>query len=165
MTSPASQPESTRPTPIAELLRNALLVFVGGMFGVALRAALTPLGDSTWMSATLIMNAIGSFVLGAIIALALRRQISAKLRLLLGTGAVGGFTSYSALFVDIAWRMQHPHISTPVIGFVTVLTGPVFAYLGWKLGEWDRKRGANPQPRSTRRYHLDPPHPHRDGDE
>lgn len=104
------------------------------MFGVGLRAGLKPLGDSEFLSSILVMNAIGAFALGAVGALALRKLISPQLRLLVGTGAIGGFTSYSALFADVWWRVTEPDWSTIVITIVTIATGPCFAYLGWQLG-------------------------------
>ncbi|MFD2675238.1 fluoride efflux transporter FluC [Gulosibacter bifidus] len=127
----------TARTPLPRLLRNAGLVFLGGMFGVGMRVGLIPFNDTTWLSATLIMNAIGAFALGAVVAMALRNLIAPELRLLIGTGAIGGFTSYSALYADVWWRTQELPLTWLVIAIVSVATGPFFAYFGWRLGALD----------------------------
>ena len=62
---------------------------------------------------TLAVNVAGSFLLGAIMHLGLATQaISPTLRLVLGTGVMGGFTTYSTFnyetmqyFQDGAWAM------------------------------------------------------------
>lgn len=160
MTPPNPTAESTPPTSIPRLLRNAALVFGGGMAGVALRAGLSQFGDSQWMSATLVMNALGAFALGVVTALALRGRMSARYRLLVGTGAIGGFTSYSALFVDVWSRVLDPHWSTLVIALISVVTGPVFAYLGWRLGAAGMRRNPLPTPPASRgTARSDPEHP------
>ncbi len=93
--------------------RNLGLVFVGGALGTGLRAAV---GDAAplWRgvpAGVLAVNVVGAFVLG----LLLQRLQGAgpdgsragpeegrrrDLRLLLGTGVLGGFTTYSALATD-----------------------------------------------------------------
>ncbi|TSA85523.1 fluoride efflux transporter CrcB [Deinococcus detaillensis] len=56
------------------------------------------LGQSHWASfplGTLVINVIGSFLLGLVIALSARDLVSPELRLAFGTGFVGAFTTFS----------------------------------------------------------------------
>lgn len=83
------------------------LVFVGGTLGTAAREALTllmPAGSGLpW--AILIANLAGAFALGVLLTALTRGgdpRIRGSLRLLLGTGFLGGFTTYSALASDTA---------------------------------------------------------------
>lgn len=101
-------------------LGDVLAVFVGGAIGTCLRAIIAP--EAGW--ATLAINVVGAFVLGALTGLFLRANASHRVRLLLGTGLLGGFTTYSALAVmgtDPQWVL-------PVI--VTVVVGPLLAFVG-----------------------------------
>ena len=82
------------------------LVFVGGSFGVLARASLDhalPTGSS-FPTSTFAINLVGALALAVLIeTLALRGPDAGHrraLRLLLGTGVLGGFTTYSALAVQ-----------------------------------------------------------------
>lgn len=85
-------------------------VAVGGTVGVLARAAIVaPLGDAEvvpWV--TLAINVLGSLLLGVVVGGLDGRH--PHLRAFLGTGVLGGFTTYSAFAVETAlW------ISTPVL--------------------------------------------------
>ena len=97
----------TSPVP----LRLALVV-AGGVIGSAARLGLglvmpapggSGLGAVPW--ATLIANVVGAFLIGV---LAARLPSSSGVRILLGTGVLGGFTTYSAFAVGSVtlWHAQ-----------------------------------------------------------
>ncbi len=94
-----------RPTP-----SHAALVFAGGFLGVLARAALldaapSPPGAFPWTLAAL--NLAGSAVLALLVVRVLDpRPHEVGLRLLLATGLVGGFTTYSSL-VSVAIVAGH----------------------------------------------------------
>lgn len=84
------------------------LVLVGGTLGTAAREAVSlvlPPVDGVPLG-TLVVNLLGAFLLGVLLDSLARRgpDLGARRagRLLLGTGALGGFTTYSALAVDTA---------------------------------------------------------------
>lgn len=78
-----------------------LLVCVGGALGSGARYLV-----STWAArflgadfprGTLIVNVVGSFLLAVIMAASLATEsVSTELRIFLGTGIMGGFTTYSS---------------------------------------------------------------------
>ncbi|HET8896157.1 MAG TPA: CrcB family protein [Protaetiibacter sp.] len=96
------------PTPALVRPASLAIVFVGGAFGTAGREALTLLipasGGVPW--AVLVANVVGAFALGLLLEALARRGADhggrRTLRLLLGTGFLGGFTTYSALATDTA---------------------------------------------------------------
>jgi CrcB protein len=126
-----------------------VLVFVGGGVGTALRAgclAVLPAVDG-WPVGVLVVNVVGSFLLGLLVAVLVSRTASpssvpppggrarADLRLLLGTGVLGGFTTYSALSADAVGLLA---AGRPVIAIAylvgSVVVGVVAAALGMLAG-------------------------------
>jgi CrcB protein len=84
------------------------LVAAGGAVGTLLRYLVTlAVPSSDFPIATFVINIAGAFVLGVVFELLarldLRRpDLALRLRLGLGTGVLGGFTTYSSLAVDTA---------------------------------------------------------------
>jgi fluoride exporter len=84
---------------------QALLVAVGGAIGSLLRyyvglGSLRLMGPGfPW--GTLIVNVVGCFIIGVFAEMIMRRfNASVELRLLLITGFLGGFTTFSAFSLD-----------------------------------------------------------------
>ena len=114
-----------------------LLVFVGGCLGVLARALLSDHvgGATNFLTATFAINITGAFALSILIeALALRGSDVGRrraMRLFLGTGLLGGFTTYSALAVQTDVLLRHGHVGlalvyalgTVVLGFVASIAG------------------------------------------
>jgi CrcB protein len=77
-------------------------VACGGAAGGVLREAvrvLLPSQPGTWAWSVLVVNAAGAFALAALLTV-LSRRPSERLRLLVGTGLLGGLTTFSGLVVD-----------------------------------------------------------------
>lgn len=86
---------------------NFVLVFFGAGAGGALRHAVNLLfmraGATAFPFATLTVNVVGSFAMGALTVLfAQRTAIPHEMRLLLTTGLLGGFTTFSTFSLDFA---------------------------------------------------------------
>lgn len=81
-----------------------LLVFIGGTVGTAARHGLTlvfpPVDGVPYV--ILGANIAGALLLGVLLETLTRAGTGDRLRLLLGTGGLGGFTTYSALAADTA---------------------------------------------------------------
>ncbi|KQT49010.1 hypothetical protein ASG43_07290 [Aureimonas sp. Leaf454] len=88
-------------------MRQLLIVALGGAFGSALRhlvnlGAVRVFGPS-FPVGTLAVNVLGSFAMGIVVEVLARRfGGSPELRLLLATGVLGGFTTFSSLTLDVA---------------------------------------------------------------
>ena len=78
-----------------------LFVAIGGAIGAMLRYAisLVPV-KTTFPILTLITNVAGAFVIGAIVALAAKHNMSDNVMLLLKTGLCGGFTTFSTFSLE-----------------------------------------------------------------
>src|SRR5699024_8501218 len=87
---------------VTRRVRAMALVFVGGAAGTAVREAAGLLMAPTLgeVPVTLAVNVVGAFLLGALLHFPNRRTSADGQRLLIGTGFLGGFTTYSALAVQ-----------------------------------------------------------------
>ena len=105
-----------------------LLVALGGVVGALARVgagALLPHEAGTWAWSTLLVNAVGAAALCALLTARPARGV----RLLLGTGLLGGFTTFSAFAVDAVLLVEAERASTAVAyvvaGVATLLAGAV----------------------------------------
>lgn len=80
------------------------IVFVGGGIGAALRHGVNLAAERIGLAfpiGTLAVNVAGSFLMGVLVAyFALRSGIDQQVRLLLTTGLLGGFTTFSAFSLE-----------------------------------------------------------------
>ncbi len=109
------------------------LVVAGGAIGVLARAALlAPVSEPSLVPwATLGVNAAGSLLLGAVIGVLDGRRPG--LRAFLGTGVLGGFTTYSAFAVETAVWLATPWLAAGLAA-ASVLAGVAGAVAGLALG-------------------------------
>lgn len=119
-------------------LRILCAVIAGGAMGVALRQLLllpfAVLDESAVLAlsaATMAVNVIGSFALGAV-AGGLNDRHPA-LRAFLGTGVLGGFTTYSAFAVQSVDLFSGAPLVGIALALASVVLGLVAAALGVRL--------------------------------
>lgn len=139
--------DATRPVHLHPA--SLALVFAGGTVGTGAREALSlafpPVDGVPY--AILVINLAGAFLLGVLLDALVRRGPDQgrrrALRLLLGTGVLGGFTTYSALAADGAWLIGTGHaVSGILYGLVTVLVGALTTWGGIAVaGATHRARG------------------------
>ena len=133
----------TRPArrPLHLRARSIGLVALGGTLGTALREVLAlsfpaPAGTVPWT--ILGINLTGSALLGLLLEVLARRGPDEgrrrDLRLLVGTGALGGFTTYSALAVDTTLLAGTSPALAVAYGLGSVVAGLGAAALGIVVG-------------------------------
>ena len=116
--------------------RFILLVFFGGTLGTATRLGLSLLFPTDGLPTTILaINLAGAFILGVLLESLIRtgQDIGMRraVRLFIGTGFFGGFTTYSALAVDTVRLAEsgEPEISVLYAAGSLVL-GTLVAWLG-----------------------------------
>ena len=116
---------------------DLLAVFVGGLIGTTLRvlidASLVHDLDEFALS-TLLVNTVGSFVLGLLVA-ALWSRVPGWVRVGLGPGILGSFTTFSALAGSVVALAQTGDIVAAVLSIVlSIGFGMLAAWAGLALG-------------------------------
>lgn len=117
--------------------RDAVLVAVGGAIGTAARAGLTlALGDALGSALVPIINVVGAFAIGILFGWRARMPESSRaqrVQLFVGTGVLGGFTTYSALATDAVLLVESDPLRGAVYALGSVVAGVVLAGLGLLL--------------------------------
>ncbi|AZS45038.1 Putative fluoride ion transporter CrcB [Microbacterium oleivorans] len=136
-----SDPTSTGSPPVHLAGSSILLVLLGGTAGTAAREGLSLAIPAVGgiPVAIFAINIVGALFLGALLESLARRGADVgrrrSLRLLLGTGFAGGFTTYSALAVDSGLLLTGGDplggvlyaLSTVVVGALATVAGIALA--------------------------------------
>lgn len=105
----------------------ALLVAVGGGVGAALRFAAGHALDRGFPTGTLLVNTVGSFLLGVLVGVGAGEGAMA----LVGIGFCGGLTTYSTFAVGVLRRGPR---GGSAYAAATVAAALLACSLGWLLG-------------------------------
>lgn len=122
-------------------VKHILLVGTGGFFGSIVRFlvsdAMARRTEGKFPAGTLIVNLIGCLLIGVLAGLAERRDfISTELRLLLVTGFLGGFTTFSAFSLETVAMLRRGKWGLAVLYVgVSVVLGVALTALGMKIAE------------------------------
>ena len=77
------------------MIRNLLLVALGGAVGSVCRFLLSSMNIASWPWGTFAVNILGSLIIGLLMGLVSKGIVSPEMKLLLVTGFCGGFTTFS----------------------------------------------------------------------
>lgn len=144
-------PQHVMPLRFAHLL----LVFVGGVLGVLAREllllafAVNTVGEDPAAWSVLVANLVGSFLLAVLFVLLASGDEDAHLRtrrdrtrLLVGTGVLGGFTTYSALAQIVSMLLLNGDVVQACLyGVGTVFVAAVMTWFGLVVGRAIRPDG------------------------
>lgn len=122
------------------VMMEILAVAVGGTFGALLRYAVC-----AWLSkaagdgfpwGTLAVNLIGAAILGFIYGFIEKGHIPHHVKLMLTTGLLGAFTTFSTFMVEASNMMRGGHSRMAAIYIaVSVVAGLVLAFSAFKFSE------------------------------
>ncbi|SFO31874.1 camphor resistance protein CrcB [Cohaesibacter marisflavi] len=113
-------------------MNQFIFVAIGGACGASLRhlvglAALRSFGSGLPYG-TMICNIVGSFFMGLLIHfLAVRFSASTEIRLLLTTGLLGGFTTFSTFSLDIVTMTERGQSGLALFYIAISLAGGIVA--------------------------------------
>ncbi len=131
-------------------IRELFLVASGGALGSALRHAVSGVAQrlftqgvgtgapaiASFPAGTLVVNVTGSLLIGLIAGLAESRSLlSAEARLLLVTGVLGGYTTFSAFSLETLLLLRAGQTMTALTSVaLQVVLGVAAAFAGFTLG-------------------------------
>jgi CrcB protein len=117
------------------MLKNLLLVGVGGMLGSILRyLASVVFKQQAFPITTLSINVIGSFIIGMVMALAIKQANFADWKLFLATGICGGFTTFSTFSWECLQLLQQQKTAQAFTYIaISLVAGIVAAWFGYWL--------------------------------
>jgi CrcB protein len=114
-----------------------LAISVAGGVGAALRlavdGALRPRIRAAYPLGTTVINVTGSLALGFLVGLAFTGGLSAEWRLVLGTGLLGGYTTFSTASVETVRLLQSRRFAAALANGLGML---VLSVLAASLGLW-----------------------------
>ena len=105
------------------------VMLAGGLGSGARYLVGVSLAGTTFPYATVIVNLIGSFLLGLIAQLALNGSINAEARTVIGVGLLGGFTTYSSFNQETLTLVANGRTSAAIVNVVITLAGCLAAGL------------------------------------
>lgn len=110
------------------MLYQFLIVATGGAIGSMLRysVALTSI-SKTFPAGTLLINIIGSFIIGILAALFFRNIINTNLWRFFAVGICGGFTTFSAFSLEAFNMLQHQSYTNFLLYIVASVAGGLLA--------------------------------------
>jgi len=117
------------------MIKNFLLVGLGGAVGSMLRYAVyLLLTVKDFPYATMVVNIIGSFIIGMVLALSIKDDnFLNDWKLFLATGICGGFTTFSAFSAENMSLLQNGKSMLAVIYIISsIAAGIAAAWLGFK---------------------------------
>lgn len=118
------------------MLKNFFLIGLGGALGSMTRYLFyLAIANKPMPWATLIINILGSFIIGMVVAACLKNEIFANnWRLFLATGVCGGFTTFSAFSVENLQLLQaEKYFLFAAYIIASLVLGIFAAWLGYKL--------------------------------
>ena len=118
------------------MIRNILLIGLGGALGSMLRYGIGYwIGPKNFPLSTLLINIVGSFIIGLVMAYCLKNEsFSANWKLFLTTGICGGFTTFSAFSLENFQLLQQDKLGIVLYyaaGSLVLGVGAVWA--GFKI--------------------------------
>jgi fluoride exporter len=101
------------------MMYSYLIVMAGGAIGAALRYSFSraiPSVEGSWPWPTFAVNILGSLLMGLLACWVLKKGASGEpLRLLLGVGLLGGFTTFSAFSLELVQLIERQQIVTACV--------------------------------------------------
>ena len=118
------------------MIRNLILVALGGAIGSVCRYLLSGMNVASWPWGTFAVNILGSLIIGLLAGLVSKGIVSPEMKLLLVTGFCGGFTTFST-FANESFCMMKAGDALQIALYVgaSVVIGILAVWLGMYLSD------------------------------
>jgi CrcB protein len=113
------------------ILSIGLGSFVGGISRYLLTQFINSKFNSTFPFGTMLVNIVGCFLIGIVLGIFNNGSISNEWRLILTTGLLGGFTTFSTFSYETIYMLQHNEILNAVIyAVISIIVGVLATLFG-----------------------------------
>ena len=116
------------------MIKNLIFVFIGGGLGSSLRFIISKYLNTGHLLpyGTLLVNILGSLILGIILGFALKyNNLNSPATLLLGAGFCGGFTTFSTFsFENYSLLKSGDYLSFSIYFFGSLILGILAIFIG-----------------------------------
>lgn len=120
----------------SRMIRNILLVALGGAIGSVCRYLLSGINIASWPWGTFVVNILGSLLIGLLTGLMSKGILSPEMKLLLVTGFCGGFTTFSTFANESFSMMKAGDVLLMALYVGTSVMIGIFAvWLGMNMSE------------------------------
>lgn len=118
------------------MIRNVLLVALGGAVGSIGRYLISRMVESSFPWTTFTVNILGSLFIGLFVGMADKGNVSPEMKLLLVTGFCGGFTTFST-FSNESFNMMKVGdvLQTALYVGASVIIGILAVWVGMYLSK------------------------------
>ena len=118
------------------MLRNILLVAIGGAIGSVCRYLLSGINVASWPWGIFAVNILGSLFIGLLVGLVSKGIVSPEIKLLLVTGFCGGFTTFST-FANESFSMMKAGDALQMALYLgaSVVIGILAVWLGMNVSD------------------------------
>ncbi len=119
-----------------EMIRNLLLVALGGALGSVGRYLVSRCFETTFPWGTLTVNILGSLLIGVLMGMLAKGSLSPEMKLLLVTGFCGGFTTFSTFANESLSMMKTGSVLLMAVYVgVSVTIGILAVFLGMQISK------------------------------
>ncbi|MEM9858514.1 MAG: fluoride efflux transporter CrcB [Bacteroidota bacterium] len=121
-------------------MKHVLLVGIGGFIGSVLRYLsylwIDKRIEGAFPMSTFFVNILGSLILGLIVGLFTRSNVSPELRLFLGVGICGSFTTFSTFAMENVNLLEQKDFVT-IVSYASgsLILGTLMALVGYWVGK------------------------------
>ena len=110
--------------------------FIGGVFRYLLSLLIQSKTATAFPLPTFVVNIIGCFFIGIVIAVFDKGQLSNEWKLFFATGVLGGFTTFSAFSLETFVLLREGHYSHVLLYvFGSVVLGLLATYIAYYLAK------------------------------
>lgn len=123
-----------------KLIRELLIVGTGGFIGAIARYLVSgwvqKALDNPFPFGTLAVNSAGAFILGLLTGIMQNNIVSPEIRMLVGIGILGAFTTFSTFSYETLMLLRSGSVFEGILNVVVSLVlGLLFVYAGFVAGQ------------------------------